>query len=110
VSYNLHDENSINIKSNGAEKRLSGLKKFFERYPSVSSKISNNDKKRLLSNTLFNVAQHHIYHERKIKALFFLLRSIASDLGHEQNKHKFLCILKIINCSRILEYQNKKSI
>ncbi len=105
VLYNLHGDNSIDIKSNGAEKRLSGLKIFFKRYPHIASKISRKDKKTLLSNTLFNVAKHNIYHKKTIQSLLYLSKSIIFHPIHNQTKHKFLCIIKLLFGLKISEYQ-----
>lgn len=105
VLYNIHDDNSVNIKNNGAEKRLNGLKLFFKRYPEVAINISKKEKKQLLSNTYFNIAKHHIFHDRKKKALYFIFKSLFLTPIHPQNKHKLLCIYKLLTGSKIEEYQ-----
>lgn len=105
VKYNLHLENSINLKNDAAIKRLKGLKKFFTRYPNIRKKFARKQRQILLSDTIFNIAKHHIYNNRKLKALKYILLSILKTPIHSQNKHKLYCIIKLLTGNRPSEYK-----
>lgn len=96
IEYNLHEDNSINHKGNAAIKRLNGLKIFFKRYPDIKTKFSKKQRNLLLGDTLFNIAKHHMFNNRKLKAIKFIILSLFQNKSHHQNKHKFYCIFQLI--------------
>jgi glycosyltransferase involved in cell wall biosynthesis len=104
VEYNLHEENSINLKNDAALKRFKGLKVFFHRYSCFKSKISKSQVNRVFSDTCFDIAKHYIYHDKKSKAMMFILKSMYYKPIHFQNKHKIYCLLKLLIGKRPVEY------
>jgi glycosyltransferase involved in cell wall biosynthesis len=104
IEYFIHDENSINIKSDGAIKRLNGLRKYYSRYPSLVQKIPKKKWKRLISNTHFNISKHYIYHNKRRKALKHLFLSVFYQPNHIQNKHKLYLFFQLIAGNKVEEY------
>lgn len=104
VVYNLHEDNSINIKNNSFQKRLAGLKLFFKRYPDIAANLKNDIKKSLLGDAYFGIARHYIYKNHKQKALKNILISIRYQKFHPQLKHKLFIIYKLVAGSKIDEY------
>lgn len=96
VLYFLHDDNSVDIKNTGYQKRLSGLLKFKNRYADIWSQISKEDQNYLIGNTHFGIARHFIHHRQKLKAIKHLLFSIFHQKKHTQLKHKFYLILQLL--------------
>ena len=96
VIYTLHDDNSINIKNTGAQKRLDGLLKFFHRYPQITIKIPKHQQNELLGDTLFNIAKHHIYHNDKYHAINYLVKSLLKRPKHPQTKYKINILINLI--------------
>ena len=96
VLYNLHDDNSVDIKNTGFQKRLAGLLKFQKRYPSIWLRISKADRLFLIGNTHFGIARHYIHHHQKFKAIKHLVYSISYQKKHVQLKHKLFLILQLL--------------
>jgi glycosyltransferase involved in cell wall biosynthesis len=96
VLYFLHDDNSVDIKNTGFQKRLAGLLKFQKRYPSIWLRISKADRLFLIGNTHFGIARHYIHHHHKIKAIKHLVYSISYQKKHAQLKHKLFLIFQLI--------------
>ena len=96
VLYYLHDDNSVDIKNTGFQKRLEGLLKFKKRYPTIWEKISKKDREFLIGNTHFGIARHYIHHRKRLNALKHLSCSIFYQKKHEQLKHKIFLILQLL--------------
>jgi glycosyltransferase involved in cell wall biosynthesis len=96
VIYTLHEDNSININNTGAQKRLEGLLKFFHRYPQITNKISKRQQKKLLGDTLFNIAKYHIYHNHKYNAINYLVKSLLKTPKHPQTKYKINILMNLL--------------
>lgn len=96
VLYNLHDDNSVDIKNTGYQKRLTGLKVFRKRYVQLWNKLSKEDRAFLLGNTHFGIARHYIFHRKKGKAILSLLFSIYFQKRHKQLKHKIYLIIQLL--------------
>jgi hypothetical protein len=96
VLYFLHDDNSVDIKNTGYQKRLSGLLKFKIRYSTIWDKISKKDQAFLIGNTHFGIARHYIHHHQKIKAIIHLVYSIRYQKKHAQLKHKLFLIFQLL--------------
>jgi glycosyltransferase involved in cell wall biosynthesis len=109
VNYLIHEDNSINIKGKGAIKRYNGLLIFFKRYPDIVKLISKKQKNQIMSDTLFNISKHYIYHSKSLKAVKYLIKSILISPYHPQTKHKFFCAVKIITRNKIPEYQPNRT-
>ena len=96
VLYYLHDDNSVDIKNTGFQKRLAGLIIFKKRYRVIWSKISKTDRLFLIGNTHFGIARHYIHHRKRLKAIQHLLLSIGYQKKHKQLKHKIFLILQLL--------------
>ena len=96
VLYFLHDDNSVDIKNTGFQKRLAGLLKFQKRYPSIWLSISKVDRLFLIGNTHFGIARHYIHKRQKTKAIKHLIYSISYQKKHKQLKHKIFLILQLL--------------
>ena len=96
VLYFLHDDNSVDIKNTGFQKRLAGLLKFKVRYSTIWEKISKKDQAFLIGNTHFGIARHYIHHRKRLKAVKHLAYSIFYQKKHAQLKHKIFLILQLL--------------
>jgi glycosyltransferase involved in cell wall biosynthesis len=105
VVYNLHEDNSINIKNNSSLKRMNGLQTFFKRYPSIKEKMSLRLCQQLIGDTYFGIAKHYIYKKQKISAIKNLVLSILYLRFHAQFKHKIYLIIQLIFNKKIKQYQ-----
>lgn len=105
VVYNIHDDNSVNIKNNSGQKRLDGLILFFRKYPHYRDSIPSKLRRFLLGDTHFGIMKYHLYNNHKIAALKHLFFSIGYQRFHKQLKHKILVGLKVVFQFPIDEYQ-----
>jgi len=105
VVYNLHEDNSINIKNNSSLKRMKGLKTFFKRYPSIKEKIPSQLRQQLIGDTYFGIAKHCIYKKQKYLAIKNLVLSVSTLKNHPQLKHKLYLIFLIVVNKQIVQYQ-----
>jgi glycosyltransferase involved in cell wall biosynthesis len=96
VLYNLHDDNSVDIKNTGYQKRLAGLLKFKIRYKVLWNKIAREDRAFLIGNTHFGIARHYIHLRNPLKAILHLGKSIAYQKKHHQLKHKLYLIFQLM--------------
>jgi glycosyltransferase involved in cell wall biosynthesis len=96
VLYYLHDDNSVDIKNTGYQKRLSGLLKFKNRYSDIWIQISKKDQNYLIGNTHFGIARHFMHHRQKLKAIKHLTYSISYQKRHAQLKHKLFLIFQLL--------------
>ena len=96
VLYNLHDDNSVDIKNTGYQKRLAGLLTFKVRYKKLCNKISKKDRAFLIGNTHFGIARHYIHLRNPLKAILHLGKSIAYQKKHHQLKHKLYLIFQLM--------------
>ena len=96
VLYYLHDDNSVDIKNTGFQKRLAGLLIFQKRYKSIWTKITKADRLFLIGNTHFGIARHYIHHRKSLKAIQHLTLSICNQKKHKQLKHKIFLILQLL--------------
>lgn len=105
VVYNIHEENSVNIKNNSGLKRLNGLLCFFTKYPRYKLQIPSKLRRFLIGDTHFGIMKYHLYCNQKWYAIKHLLVSIGYQRIHSQLKHKILVLIKIVLQMRIAEYQ-----
>jgi len=96
VLYYLHDDNSVDIKNTGFQKRLAGLLKFQKRYLTIWKMISKKDQLFLIGNTHFGIARHYIHHHQRLKAIKHLAYSIYYQRKHAQLKHKLFLIFQLL--------------
>lgn len=106
VNYHLHEDNSVNLKNTGYQKRLDGLIKFKKRYTNIWNKIEKADQEYLIGNTYFGIAKHFIAHNKKSKAILYLLKSILIQKKHSQLKHKLFLIKELLLGYQVEKYIN----
>jgi glycosyltransferase involved in cell wall biosynthesis len=107
--YTLNDDNSVNLKNNSYLRRLKGLKLFRKRYSGVFAMIERRLWKKIISDTLFGMARHYIFVNKRSKALFSLLQSIFACRRHPQTRHKFYLIVRILTLRNIPDYSPAKA-
>ncbi len=113
INYILHDDNSVNLKNNSYLSRYNGLKIFESRYKNILSNFSKSEWKRVVSNTIFGIAKHHIFHSRHLLAAKYTSKAILKDIKNPQNKHRllvlvYLLVFRFVGIKKecILEYRN----
>jgi glycosyltransferase involved in cell wall biosynthesis len=104
IIYNIHEDNSVNIKNNAAIKRLNGLKVFFKRYPNIKLELPKKYYNFLIGDTCFSIMKYYIYHQNKLKSIKYLLLSIFYQKNHNQLKHKMLILVYLLINKQIKEY------
>lgn len=91
-----HDERSVNLKNaNSAIEQLKMLNYLFSKDDS-GSKFRRKIKKRALSNSFFNIGKYFMYSNQRMKALFWILRSLNKDFSHLQQRHRMYCAVQIL--------------
>ena len=93
---NDHSERSVDIKKkNTAISRLITLHHMFSNdHP--ANKLNDSIKRKIFSNTQFNVAKHFMYNNRKFKACHWILKSLKTDFNNKQKKHKIFCLALLL--------------
>lgn len=92
-----HEERSVNVKKyNSGIKHLALLRHIYKP-PHPGHLISNEVKKKRLSDTFFSIAKYHIYNRNKLIALKYILYSIVIQPSHCQTKHKILILLQTLS-------------
>ena len=98
-----HDDRSVNLKRyNSAKDQLKQINYIFELHD--KSKINKKTRKTVLSNCFFNISKHYISNGKRVKSIFWILRSILVDFKNIQNKHRLYCIIKISTFQNIQQY------
>ena len=105
VVYNLHDDNSVNIKNKSAQNRLDGLHVFCKRYPVIKANIPAKIWSDVFGETHFSLMKYYLYKNKKLLAFKNLLLSMIYQKIHPQLKHKFLIAIKLILHRSISEYK-----
>ena len=100
VIYNIHDNNSVNLKYNAHQKLYNNLKWFFNKRPDIKNAISKNLIKESLSNALFGIAKHHVLYGKRSKAILFLIKSILTAPSSNQTKYKLNILLNLLTKNR----------
>jgi len=95
VIYNLHENNSVNIKKNNAYlKRLLGLKiLFFEK--SVGRLINKKIKNQQLNRCYYGISEYHYHQNNKLKGIIWIIKSII-NFPRINLKYKFVKLLFLI--------------
>jgi len=107
VVYNIHDNNSINIKNNAAVKRLNGIKVFFKKYPDIRPQIPSVLWHFIIGDTHFNIMKFHLQNKDRKMAMKHLILSLLHQKIHAQFKHKIYILLNILFNRSIPEYTSK---
>jgi glycosyltransferase involved in cell wall biosynthesis len=105
IIYNLHDDNSVNIKNKSAQHRLNGLKVFQKRYPQITGKITPEIWNNVIGETHFGLTKYFLFANKNKLAFKHLLLSIFYQKLHPQLKHKILIAIKLILHRPIAEYK-----
>ena len=98
-----HPNRSINL---GSEQESLRTLKFILK----TVKIKRPVKKKILSNSFFNISKMHIRNEQKVMAFLYILRSILMNIKNKQNKHRTLLLLSIIGFYKPIYRQYKTKI
>jgi glycosyltransferase involved in cell wall biosynthesis len=94
VIYRIHENNSV-LKSSGAIlKRYFGLKLFFE--DPLSSQISTSTKKFIISDAEFRLAEYYALKKKRLKALYYTLKSFYSHFNNEQFKMRLFFVFSLL--------------
>ncbi len=101
VKYNIHEENSVNRKGNGAVKMYKGVALAKTRYPNVFSKIPNHIYRDWTSRIITNVAYHHILNNRKLIGLSWIIRALIMKPNHKHTKMRINIIFKLITLKKL---------
>ena len=72
--YNIHDENSINVKNNAYLKRLKGLKKTFNK--KEKNYLKKEDRKTILNNCYFGIHKYYIENDQIFKSRLSIFKAI----------------------------------
>jgi glycosyltransferase involved in cell wall biosynthesis len=107
VIYAIHEDNSINLKSNAGFRKLKGLKVFFKRYPEILKKAPKTTKRELLSDCHFRIVQSCIYQKRKFMAIKHTLFSIFYNVEKNQLKHKIFVLFSLVINKKVVEYSRE---
>ena len=101
-----HSERSVDIKKNNtAILRLKTLNHMFSKdHPAY--KLNDSIKRKIFSNTQFNVAKHFMYNNKNFKACKWILKSLKTDFNNEQKKHKIFCLALLLFNNIPKEYTN----
>ena len=93
VLYNIHEDNSVNIKNFSSIKRLQGLKIFFK--TETANFLSKKRKRELLSDCYHKIGLSYKYHKKNIKSIPFLLVSVFINPFQKNTKSK---IFELLSC------------
>lgn len=105
VLYHLHEDNSVNLKNNAAQKRLRGLKFFKKKYPDLIKKIGSTNYRKLLGETYFSLMKFYLIRRDKLNLFKYLIISIFYQ-GSYKIKHKLFIVINVLLNKEIKEYSN----
>lgn len=103
VIYNLHEDNSVNLKNNSATKRLKGLNVFLKKYPECVARVSRKIWKDIVGETHFSLMKYYLYKGDRFLGLKHLIVSIFYQKNNKI-KHKIFLFWKILLNRSIPEY------
>ncbi|MFO0494922.1 MAG: hypothetical protein ACK50Y_05280 [Flavobacteriia bacterium] len=86
-------------------KRYEGMKLFFQ-HP-LSNSVSSSMKKKMLSETEFRIAEYYQFHDNKLKAAQYALKSLFTQWNHEQRKMRILFLLESIPVFNVIRKKQK---
>jgi glycosyltransferase involved in cell wall biosynthesis len=101
VRYNIHEDNSVNRKGNGALKMYNGVILAKKRYSSMFSKIPNTIYRDWTSRIITNVAYHHILNQRKILGIYWLIKALLMKPKHIHTQMRINHIFKLLTFRQI---------
>ena len=98
--YNVHKDNSINIKNNAYQQLLNGINNFKRNKRTVFNSISPNVRNEVISEIYFGIAKYQILNNKRGNCFIFIMKSLATDMRHKQNKHRILILFYLLFKSR----------
>lgn len=100
-----HNNRSVDLRrSNAANDRLKTLALIFSgNHPGI--RLDKKIKRKLISDTQFNVAQHYMFNNQRLLAMQWILRSIISDRQNPQRKHRLFCLFSLLKGITPMEYK-----
>lgn len=96
VKYNIHADNSVNLKGNGALKTYQGVQLGMKRYPFIFNCISKKAKDDMNIRVQTNIAYHYLLNGSKARAIFWLVRALFTVPFHSQTKMRVYQICLIL--------------
>jgi glycosyltransferase involved in cell wall biosynthesis len=96
VKYNIHTDNSVNLKGNGAFKTYQGVQLGLKRYPLIFNCISKKAKDDMNVRVQTNIAYHYFLNGSKAKAIFWLVKALLTAPLHSQTKMRVYQICFIL--------------
>jgi glycosyltransferase involved in cell wall biosynthesis len=90
-----HEDRSVNVfKTNSGIKQLLTYDVIFSKNHSLN-KIDAHIRKQLYGNCYFNISKYYLYNRQKIKAAYWMLRVIFSNLSNKQLKYRLNILIQI---------------
>ena len=86
--YNLHEDNSINVKNNAYLKRLKGLKKTFNK--KEKKYLKKEDRSMILNNCYFGIHKYYVKKNQILKSRLSILRAIILYPKHRLKEKLYL--------------------
>ena len=93
VIYNIHSDNTTNLKNNPFLGQLKSLNKI-TRNKSVKPLISNRTRKIKFSSCYFGIAKYHLMKKNMFLARYYLILSIVKNIQAKSTKHKLYLLWK----------------
>lgn len=101
---NEHEDRSVNLKKNNAAlKELKSLEKIFAH--TDLNQIGKSARKKVLSDTQFNVAKHNMFNADITEAKPWIRKSLITNWNHPQRKHRLFCLFSLLKGKVPVEYQ-----
>jgi hypothetical protein len=88
--YNIHDDNSINVKNNAYLTRLNGLKKTFSK--PEKKFLTRKEIKTILNNCYFGIHRYYVARNEIFKSRLSLVKSIILYPNHRLKEKLFLIL------------------
>jgi glycosyltransferase involved in cell wall biosynthesis len=101
VRYNIHQDNSVNRKGNGAVKMYNGVILAKKRYSSVFSKIPNTIYRDWMSRIITNVAYHHVLNNRRFIGIRWFIRALIMKPLHKHSRMRLNSIYKLLTFQKV---------
>jgi hypothetical protein len=90
-----HIDRSVNVKKTNAGQEQLELYKYIFSDAHSGKLISENVKKNALSNCYFSIFKYWFYNQKRMKSLYFILKSIIAKPNSKQTRFKINVLLKL---------------
>lgn len=98
--YNVHQDNSVNIKNNAYQQLLNGINNFKRNNRAVFNSISPNVRNEVMSEIYFGIAKYQILNNNRGICFIHIMKSLGTDISHKQSKHRILILFYLLFKSR----------